>query len=92
MDSQNYLNELERMCKDYNEAGKELAKVLVEKSSAILILMASSKSAKEAELRWQATPSGNREIELIYRLRGLKELISANKMYIRTKNAEDYHS
>ena len=91
MNAQNYLQELEKMSVDYDNTGNELAKVLVEKSSAILVLMATSKSIKEAEMKFACTPAGKKEIELTYKLRGLRELISASKMVIRTKNAENYH-
>ena len=92
MQPRNFLNELEVMANDYDLSGKELAKILVEKSSGILALMAESKSIKEAELKWQCTPSGKKELELIYKMRGLKELISASKTVIRTKNDDYWHS
>jgi len=91
MDAQNYLHDLDKMAADYDKTGNELAKILIEKSSAILMLMATSKSIKEAEMKFGATEAGKKEIELTYKLRGLKELIAASKMVIRTKNAENYH-
>ena len=92
MNPRNFTKELEELAHEYDESGKELAKILIEKSSGILVLMAESKSIREAELKWQCTPAGKRELELIYKLRGLKELISASKTYIRCKNDEYWHS
>ena len=90
--SEKYLKELEVMALDYDKAGKELAQVLIEKASSILMLMANSKSVKEAEMKFACTPAGKREIELTYKIRGLKELISASKTYIRTKNQEYFNN
>ena len=92
MDAQSYLNELGAMAAEYNKTSKELALVLIEKSPGILALMSESKSIKEAELRWQCTPSGKKELELTYKLRGLKELISASKTVIRSKNDDYWNS
>jgi len=86
-----YTQELIKLAEDYFEAGEELAKIQIEKSSCLLILMTDSKSIKEAELKWGCQQGGKRELELIYKMRGLKELISANKVKIRVMNNESYN-
>lgn len=86
-----YTNELVRLAEEYSNAGDELAKIQIEKSSAILALMASSKSFKEAEMKWQCTESGKKELSLIYKMRGLKEIISASKTKIRVMNDEKFN-
>lgn len=83
-----HANELLKLAEEYSDLGNELAKILVEKSSAILILMATSKSIKEAEIRWQCETSGKRETEIVYKMRGIKELIGCVKLKIRVINNE----
>jgi len=84
-----FATELMKMAEEYSNLGNELAKIQIEKSSAILMLKAQCKTFKEAELLWQATESGKKEIEIVYKLRGIKELMSANKTKIRVMNEEN---
>ena len=86
-----FATELMKLAEEYRNAGNELAKIQIEKSSSILILMAESKSIKEAELKFQASEAGKKELELVYRMRGLKEVISASKVKIRTIESETYN-
>ena len=87
-----FTKDLVSMAEEYQKSGDELALIQIEKSSAILALMAGSKSIKEAELKWACTESGKKELILTYKLRGLKELISASKVKIRVANNETYNA
>lgn len=86
-----FATELMKLAEEYRNAGDQLAQIQIEKSSAILALMASSKSFKEAEMKWQCTESGKKELSLIYKMRGLKEIISASKTKIRVMSDEKFN-
>lgn len=85
-----YTQELMDMAEEYSKSGNELAQIQVSKSSAILFLKAKCKTMREAELQWQCTPEGKKELELVYKLRGLKELMQALKTKIRISTDEHY--
>jgi hypothetical protein len=84
-----FSNELMDLAEEYRKAGDELAKILVNKSSAILILKATCKTFKEAELQYGCTEEGKQELLLTMKMRGIKELLSASKTKLRVMSEEN---
>ena len=78
---------LMEQAEEYAAAGNELARIKVEKSTALLMLMTTEKSCKAAEMAWSATPQGQREIILTYLLKGLEKRQSALRTKINADRA-----
>jgi len=78
---------LMEQAEEYAKASNELAVIKVEKSTALLMLMTTEKSCKSAELKWQATPSGQRETTLTYFLKGLEKRMAALRTRINSDRA-----
>jgi hypothetical protein len=72
---------------DYQDKNNELAIIRNEKASAILVLMADSKSCKEAEYKWSAEPRGQRETILVYYLKGLEKKMSSLRAKINSERS-----
>lgn len=78
---------LMEMADEYSKASNELAIIKVEKSTALLMLMATEKSCKAAEIKWGASVSGQREIILTYLLKCLEKRMSALRHRINSFRA-----
>lgn len=74
------------MAENYEKSGNELAQIKVEKSTALLMLMTEN-SCKASEMKWSATPQGQREIILTYLLKGLEKRMSALRASINASHA-----
>ena len=61
---QQLASEITLMTEDYSNKLKELAEVRILKASKILLLKAESKTMREAELKWQSSEHGKKEIYL----------------------------
>lgn len=75
---------------EYREKMTELAEIQKRKAFKIIELMAEHKTVSKAELYWDITDDGQKEIELTMYLRGLLELIRALKTEIDIKNNEAF--
>ena len=75
------------MAEEISKLNNELGIIRNEKSSAILILKSESKTWKEAEYKWGASPQGKRENVLVYMLKGLSERKSALRAKINGDRA-----
>lgn len=75
---------------EYREKMTELAEIQKRKAFKIIELMAEHKTVSKAELYWDITDDGQKEIELSMYLRGLLELIRALKTEIDIKNNEAF--
>ena len=75
---------------EYKENMKELAEIQKRKAFKIIELMAEHKTVSKAELYWNTTEDGQREIELVMISRGLLELMRAVKSELEVKQAEGW--
>lgn len=81
-----------QIIQEYNEKLKELAEIKKRKAFKIIEIMAQPeiKSQKHAELIWDSTPDGQKEIELTFCAKGLIELARSVKTEITVKNNEAF--
>lgn len=75
---------LQEQAEEVSNLLKEMSNIQTEKASAILFIKTECKTWREAEYKWAATPTGKREIELEYLLRGMKERMSALRAKINS--------
>lgn len=80
-----------KLAQEYNEKMKELSEIKKRKVFAIIERLPAHKSINKAELYWQSTPDGQKEIELEYYAKGLLELVRAIKTEVDIKQAEAYN-
>jgi 2-keto-3-deoxy-6-phosphogluconate aldolase len=75
---------------DYKKNMEELADIRKRKAIDIIKLMAEHKTVSKAELYYQATEDGQKEIELTMHSKGLLELMRAVKSELEILNAEAF--
>jgi hypothetical protein len=76
---------LMEMAEDYASKSNELAIIRNEKSSGLLVLMAESKSCREADMKWGASARGQEETILVYYLKGLEKRMSSLRTFINSQ-------
>lgn len=79
-----------KLAQEYNEKMKELSEIKKRKVFAIIERLPAHKSINKAELYWQSTPDGQKELELEYYCKGLIELMRSIKTECDLKNAEAF--
>lgn len=77
-----------KLAQEYNEIQKQLGEIKKKKAFTIIELMAEHGSKAKAEVYFEATEEGQKELELTYQGRGLLELMRAVKSEIEIKNNE----
>jgi hypothetical protein len=75
---------------EYRDKMKELSEIQKRKAFKIIELMAEHKTVSKAELYWDITEDGQKEIELTMYCRGLLEVMRAVKTEIDIKNNEAF--
>ena len=70
---------------------QELAEIRKRKAFEIIKLLDAHKTVAKAELYYQATEDGQKEIELVMYCRGLIELMRSVKTEIEILNVESYN-
>lgn len=82
-----------QIIQEYNLKMKEIAEIKKRKAFKIIEIMAQPeiKSQKHAELIWDSTPDGQKEIELSFCVKGLIELARSVKTEIEVKHGEVYN-
>jgi len=82
-----------QIIQEYNEKLKELAEIKKRKAFKIIEIMAQPniKSQKHAELVWETTEDGQKEITMVYHTKGLLELARSVKTEVDVKNGEAYN-
>jgi hypothetical protein len=80
------------LAQEYNRDMKELAELKKDKAFELIKLMVEHKTKAKAEVYYDATENGQKEIMLTYKCRGLLELIRSMKQEIEIKNAEAFGS
>jgi len=79
-----------QLAQEYNRDMKELAELKKKRAFKIIELMAIHKTKAKAEVYYEATPEGQKELEITYKCRGLLELMRALKSEIDIKSAEAF--
>jgi len=79
-----------KLAQEYQSKMKELAELKKRKAFDIIKLMAEHKTASKAEIYYNATKDGQKELEIIYEAKGLLELCRAIKTECDLKNAEGW--
>lgn len=79
-----------QLATEYKKNMEELAEIQKRKAFKIIELMAEHKTVSKAELYWDTTDDGQREIELTMISRGLLELMRSVKSELEVKQAEGY--
>lgn len=79
-----------RLASDYSGIMKQLSQLKKGKAIKLIPLMAEHGSKAKAEVYYDATEEGQKEIELTYLSRGILEEIRSLKSQIDLINAEQY--
>lgn len=79
-----------KLALEYKEKLMELAEIRKKKAITIIELMAVHKTKSKAEVYFEATEEGQKEIELEMYTRGLLELMRSVKSEIDIKQGEAY--
>jgi len=79
-----------KLAQTYNEKMKELAEIKKRKAFDIIRLMAEHKTANKAEIYYNATEDGQKELAITYEARGILELCRAIKTEVDIKNNEAF--
>ena len=79
-----------KLAQTYNEKMKELAELKKRKAFDIIKLMAEHKTASKAEIYYNATEDGQKELEILYYTKGLLELMRSLKTECDLKSAEAF--
>lgn len=80
-----------KLAQEYNEKMKELAELKKKKAIKLIELMAEHGTKAKAEVYYDATEDGQKEIELNYYTKGLLELMRAVKTEIDCKSGEAHN-
>ena len=78
------------LSQEYQNDLKELGEIQKKKAFKIIELRATVSSDKQAERLWAVTDDGQKELELIYKSKGLIELIRCAKTEIDILNNEAF--
>lgn len=79
-----------KLALEYKDKLKELADIKKRKAFTIIELMVLHKTASKAEIYYNATKDGQKQIELEMYCRGLLELMRAVKTEVDIKNNEAF--
>lgn len=79
-----------KLALEYKQKMTELSEIQKRKAFKIIELMAEHKTVSKAELYWDITDDGQKEIELTMYCRGLLELMRSIKSEIDIKNNEAF--
>ena len=77
-----------KLAQEYKLKMQELAEIKKKKVFKIIELLAEHNTMSKAELYFQATPEGQKELELIYYTKGLIETMRSVKTEVEMKSAE----
>jgi len=80
-----------QLSQDFNEKMKQLGEIRKRKAFKIIELLGEHKTVSKAELYWQTTEDGQKEIELTMVSKGLIELIRSIKTEVEIKQSEAYN-
>jgi hypothetical protein len=76
---------------EYREKMKELAEIKKRKAFKMIELLAEHKTSSKAEMYYNTTDDGQKELELSFYLRGLLETIRSLKTEVDVKQGEVYN-
>lgn len=79
------------LAQEYKKIMEELGELKKKKAFKIIELMAEHKTKAKAEVYYEATEDGQKEIQLTYESKGLLELMRAAKTEIDIMNAESFN-